>query len=123
MSDKLCPTCKLSLHPAMANRYGGYCSQSCEAVADVDKLRSENERLKSQNEQLILDRDIAKSEVIRENEELTKRVKELEELLENKPSFDSIEEQEFHLDMIQDRELARMDREIHEMNKRQDKEE
>ena len=35
-----CPVCKLDLHPAMAQRYSGTCSQGCEAIAEVATLRT-----------------------------------------------------------------------------------
>ena len=45
MEEEKCPVCKLDLHPAMASRYSGCCSQGCEAIAKVGRLESENEAL------------------------------------------------------------------------------
>ena len=45
-----CPVCKLDLHPAMAQRYSGTCSQGCEAIAENGKLEEQlnqkDERIK-----------------------------------------------------------------------------
>ena len=44
-----CPVCKLDLHPAMAQRYSGTCSQGCEAIAENGKLE---EQLKQKDERI-----------------------------------------------------------------------
>ena len=38
---KECPHCKQSLHPAMARRYSGYCSQLCEALVGWSQAEEE----------------------------------------------------------------------------------
>ena len=46
MSEK-CGVCKLDLHPAMADRYSGYCSQGCEAIAEVGEQDAKIQSLRS----------------------------------------------------------------------------
>ena len=46
MGEK-CGVCKLDLHPAMAKRYSGYCSQGCEAIAEVGEKDKQIQSLRS----------------------------------------------------------------------------